>query len=136
MTDKKYPELTDLGIGVYNLKVWPAKEYSKEKGAYIEGSHKHGEGKGGFAWWMYQTKIDDKYVNLFGNAKNKEFLDSGKVQVRIKAKEIDGEEMFTKDGKPVLISFINEYKGGVIHGEGSNNALPEPESEADIEVPF
>lgn len=149
MEDKKYPELTDLGIGAYNLKVWPAKAYDEEKGAYIEGSHKQG-GEGGNKWWMYQAKVDGVYYNLFANNKNtkgatKADFDSGKVQVRIKAKELDGEEIVLKvvgeDGKvsyrPKLIHFINEYKGGAMHGEAKKEPVEEEQPPmSDDDIPF
>ena len=116
---KQYPQVEDLGIGkhiITGIKTMPVFEEVDGKKKPVADSHKHGE-KGDFKWWMYSFKNkDDKYVTLFGNEKNKSWLDSGTVEVAILHKEVNNEPCYkVVDGKPVpiLISFVNEAKGAV-----------------------
>lgn len=110
MSDKKFPELVDvLPQGRHVIKVYPKKVYDKEKGEFIEGSHHQGVSKVG-KWYMYQTKIDDKYINLFASDKDKHFYDTGQVEANIIPKQVDGKDVFDRDGSPLLKAFINEIK--------------------------
>lgn len=89
-----------LGLGEHVLEVSPQEEY--KDGAFISGSHRSGEGKKGFKWWMYKTKIGGEYVKLFASEKNKKFFDSGRVVCVVKKK-------FNPDnGQPYNVAYFNE----------------------------
>jgi len=112
MAYQEKPKLEEyLGEGKHIIKVWKQREWDKEKKEWIPDTHKTGESASGWKWWMYNTKIDDIYLIVWGNEKNKKFLDTGEVEVEIAPrKNPDGSEMYIKHNgeiEPVLGVQVN-----------------------------
>jgi hypothetical protein len=124
MPDKTYPTLEDeLGEGRHQIKVYPTPEFENKKP--IKDSHKSGTSKKGFKWYLYQTKVNGKYVSLFANEKNKPWFDTGEVEVNIipKLDKTTQRPIFDMlNGKPVqvLTHFVNEIKA-----ETETDTVPE-----------
>ena len=114
MTEKVYPKPTDLGIGSHLVDVSPMPEFEEVDGKKkpVSGTHRHGESAKGFKWWLYSFKDGaGKYTSVFANEKNKAWFDSGKVEIAVLHKEVDGQQQFVLvDEKPVpvLIHFVNQ----------------------------
>ena len=144
-TEKKYPQVEELGIGkhiITGIKPMPVFEEAKDdagntilkddgtpKKKPVEGTHRTGEFKTGGGWYMYSFKnAEDKFVTLFGNDKNKAWLDSGTVEIAVLHKEVNGEPCYTVvDGNPVpiLISFVNQNPVDMVKKAGTPEAKAE-----------
>jgi len=137
MTEKKYPQPTDLGIGKHIIRVYPKPEFAD--GKPIQGTQKHGTGKNGKPYWLYQFKHNDKYIGIAAfDEERKAFLDSGTVEINV-VQKIDRAtkrpifDLVDDKPVPVLTYFVNQNPAEAVAKAGTPEAKAEVYEEMNSE---